>query len=97
MALAPLCVSNFYALRGAEKLPQLIICLLRRFLRQIMPARQRLGAADVAGVARPDFARARPGVAADAAGRSPQQQQRATDLAAGFEVLGVHVEVDAGA
>src|SRR6516165_5418592 len=62
-----------------------------------MSARQRLGAADVAGIALPDLAGARPGVAADAAGRAPQQEHRAVDLAPGLEVLAVHVEVDAGA
>src|SRR5579864_2855643 len=81
----------------SKELPQLTISFLWRFLGEIMSARQRLGAADVAGVALPDLARARSGVAADAAGRAPQQQHRAGDLAPGFEVFGVHVEIDAGA
>jgi hypothetical protein len=61
-----------------------------------MSAGQRLGAADVGGVALPDFSRTRFRIAADAAGRAPQQQHRAGDLAPGFEILGVHVEIDAG-
>src|SRR5215212_1071209 len=60
-----------------------------------MPTGQRLGAADVAGIPLPDFARAWLMIAADAAGRAPQQQQRRADLAAGGKILGVHLQIDA--
>ena len=62
-----------------------------------MPARQRLGAADVGRVLLPDLARGRLAVAADAAGRAPQNERRARDLLARLEVLGVHLEIDPGA
>src|SRR5262249_32252927 len=57
-----------------------------------MPAWQRLCAADIGRIFRPDLLRFV--VAADAARRAPQQQQRAPDSSAGFEVLGVRLEID---
>src|SRR5499427_8457009 len=76
-----------------EERAQLVRGLLRRLLREIVPAWQRLAGSYVGGVARPDlhgFV-----IAADAAGRAPQQQHRAGYLAPGGEVRGIHVEIDA--
>src|SRR5205085_7102173 len=60
---------------------------------EVVPAWQRLGATNIGGIARPD--RPRVVVAADAAGRAPEQQHRAGDLAAGLEISLVHGKVDA--
>src|SRR4051812_37372027 len=77
-----------------EERAKLLVGFLGSLLRQIMSARQRLGAADVGGVSLPNLASARLVVAADAAGRAPQDQRRAAYLLAGIEILGVHVEID---
>src|SRR5262245_62249117 len=75
-----------------KEIAQLAKSLLRRLVGEIVPTRQRFGAADVGGIARPD----RLGVvmAADAPRRAPQQQHRAGDFSSGLEVLRVHLEVD---
>src|SRR5438477_8453023 len=68
-----------------EERAQLRVGFLRRLLREIVAARQRLGAADVGGVVLPHLGRLV--VAADRAGCSPQDQGRAVDLLAGGEIL----------
>src|SRR5215813_4539275 len=75
-----------------KEIAQLAKSLVRRLVGEVMAAGQRLGAADVGGVARPD--RLRVMMAADAAGRAPQDQHRTGDFSASVEVLRVHLEVD---
>src|SRR5262249_52003999 len=80
-------------LRRRKELAQLAISFFRRFVRKIVPARKRLAGANVGCIARPNLHRLV--VAADAAGRAPQQQHRTGNLASGGEILAVHGEVDA--
>src|SRR5215831_14938613 len=80
---------------AAEEITQFLIGFLRRLLREVMSARQRFGATDIGGVAFPDFRRAGLVIAANAAGRAPQNQRRAVDPLAGVKVLGIRVEIDA--
>src|SRR5665213_2970749 len=84
-------------LSGDEKLAQRRRRLRRCLFGQIMSARHRFGAHYVGRITLPDLTRRRLAVATDAAGCAPQQQHRALDLAAGLEILGVHVEIDAEA
>src|SRR5215468_3552086 len=79
--------------RRGKELAQLAIGFFRRFVRKIVPARKRLAGANVGCIARPNLHRLV--VAADAAGRAPQQQHRTGTLASGGEILAVHGEVDA--
>src|SRR3954468_5270969 len=91
MALTP--PREFQKLFRQKEVAKLAVSFFRRLFGKIMPARQRLGAADVGGVVLPDLGRLV--VAADRAGRAPQDQRRACDLPAGCEIDLVHVEVDA--
>src|SRR5690348_18317993 len=75
-----------------EEVPEFAVSLLRRLLREIMPARQGLGAADISRVTRPDLGRLV--VAPDSAARARQKQHRAADLPAGLGFLGIHIEID---
>src|SRR6185312_11894063 len=76
-----------------KKFAKLPIGFFRRLFREIVPARQRLGAADIGGVPVPHLLRLV--VPSNAAGGAPQQQHWNSNLPAGVEVLGVHLEVDA--
>src|SRR4051812_11313924 len=76
-----------------KELPELLVRFLRRLFGEIVSARHRSRATNIGRVCLPDVGRLV--IAADAAGRAPQQQQRRGDLAPGVEVLGVHGEIDA--
>ncbi len=56
-----------------------------------MAARQCLGIHDMGRIALLDFVGSRIAIAADTASRTPQQQRRDINLAAGLEILGIHV------